>query len=107
MTKDEALQMCLEYIETDAHERKYVRHAIKEALAQPAQEPDACCAECGKKKSDGWALYCVKCVEDTPAKRPWIGLTDEEIVKIISSNNSTGLWQIAIQIESALKSKNT
>ena len=34
MTKDEALQMCLEYIETDAHERKYVRHAIKEALAQ-------------------------------------------------------------------------
>ena len=35
MTKDEALKMCLEYIETDAHERKYVRHAIKEALAQP------------------------------------------------------------------------
>jgi hypothetical protein len=33
MTKDEALQMCLEYIETDAHERKYVRHAIKQALA--------------------------------------------------------------------------
>ena len=32
MTKDEALQMCLEYIETDAHERKYVRHAIKAAL---------------------------------------------------------------------------
>ena len=41
MTKDEALQMCLEYIETDAHERKYVRHAIKEALAQPEQEPVA------------------------------------------------------------------
>lgn len=34
MTKDEALKMCLEYIETDAHERKYVRHAIKEALAE-------------------------------------------------------------------------
>ena len=41
MTKDEALQMCLEYIETDAHERKYVRHAIKEALAQSEQEPVA------------------------------------------------------------------
>jgi hypothetical protein len=41
MDKDEALQMCLEYIETDAHERKYVRHAIKAALAQPAQEPVA------------------------------------------------------------------
>jgi hypothetical protein len=38
--KDEALQMCLEYIETDAHERKYVRHAIKQALAAPTvQEP--------------------------------------------------------------------
>jgi hypothetical protein len=39
MDKDEALQMCLEYIETDAHERKYVRHAIKKALAAPVQEP--------------------------------------------------------------------
>lgn len=33
MIKDEALQMCLEYIETDAHERRHVRWAIKEALA--------------------------------------------------------------------------
>ena len=32
MTKDEALQMCLEYIETNAHERRCVRWAIKEAL---------------------------------------------------------------------------
>ena len=38
MTKDEALQMCLEYIETDAHERKYVRHAIKQALSAPVQK---------------------------------------------------------------------
>jgi hypothetical protein len=44
MTKDETLQMCLEYIETDAHERKYVRHAIKQALAAqpaPVQQPVA------------------------------------------------------------------
>ena len=40
MTKDEALQMCLEYIETDAHERKYVRHAIKAAL-EAKDEPVA------------------------------------------------------------------
>ncbi len=38
MTKDEALQMCLEYIETNAHERKYVRHAIKQALAAPVPD---------------------------------------------------------------------
>jgi hypothetical protein len=45
MTKDEALTMCLEYIETDKHERKYVRHAIKAALEQPVQEPVARVAE--------------------------------------------------------------
>jgi hypothetical protein len=39
--KDEALQMCLEYIETDAHERRYVRHAIKQALAEPVQDTEA------------------------------------------------------------------
>ena len=38
MTKDEALEMCLEYIETNALERRFVRWAIKEALAQPEQE---------------------------------------------------------------------
>ena len=75
--------------------------------AQPTQELEACCAECGKKQSDGWALYCVGCVDDTPAQKPWVGLTDEEIIKIISSNTSAGLWSMAIQVESALRSKNT
>jgi hypothetical protein len=53
MTKDEALKMCLEYIETDAHERKYVRHAIKEALAQPDGECKRCtdgCPACDARK---------------------------------------------------------
>jgi hypothetical protein len=56
MDKDKALQMCLEYIETDAekdaHERKYVRLAIKQALAaQPAAVQGSlsfnCSAGCG------------------------------------------------------------
>jgi len=25
----------------------------------------ACCAECGRKESDGWFLYCVDCMEKT------------------------------------------
>jgi hypothetical protein len=59
-TKDEALQMCLEYIETDAHERKYVRHAIKQALAaQP--EPVAC--ECNQGQ------VCHVCDPITPSKQ--------------------------------------
>jgi len=40
MTKDEALKLALEYIETNAHERRHVRWAIKEALAQPVQKPE-------------------------------------------------------------------
>jgi hypothetical protein len=40
MTKDEALKLALEYIETNAHERRHVRWAIKAALAQPEQEPE-------------------------------------------------------------------
>ena len=40
MTKDEALTMCLEYIETNKHERKYVRHAIKAALEQAEPPPE-------------------------------------------------------------------
>jgi hypothetical protein len=38
MTKErEALKLALEYIETNAHERRHVRWAIKAALAQPVQ----------------------------------------------------------------------
>jgi hypothetical protein len=38
----------------------------------PPQREEGC-AECGKKSSDGWALYCVKCSE-----REWQGLTENE-----------------------------
>ena len=31
--------------------------------AQTAQAVPASCGECGKKTSDGWALYCVACME--------------------------------------------
>ena len=50
MTKDEALKMCLEYIETNAHERRLVRWAIKDALAQP--EERNFCPRCGKRTTD-------------------------------------------------------
>jgi len=38
MTKDEALNMCFEYIETNAHGSKFIRF-IKEALAQTEPKP--------------------------------------------------------------------
>jgi hypothetical protein len=96
MTDKEALQMCLEYIETDAHERRYVRHAIKQALAAPVQEPVAWRYDLAKYRENDlrgrqWAHsvfsptkpYIDEMVRNltplytTPpaAKRPWIGLT--------------------------------
>jgi hypothetical protein len=88
MNKDKALQMCLEYIETDKHERKYVRHAIKAALEQPEQEP-VTCRFCHSKKGC-WAWQCYHCgeIDDVqqptppaaqPVQRPWVGLTPEEV----------------------------
>ena len=58
------------------------------------------CAECGKKSSDGWALYCVKCSE-----REWQGLTDEEIEQIIDKHwDDPSMFTEAI--EAKLKQKN-
>jgi hypothetical protein len=68
MTKDEALKMCLEYIETDAHERKYVRHAIKKALAQPEPPPE-CKTEAEK------TAYAFGWFKSMEAQRTWVGLT--------------------------------
>ncbi len=74
MIKDEALQMCLEYIETDAHERRHVRWAIKEALAQPEQEPVIDKSAATRiATSLGWS-----------PQRTWVGLTDEEIQECYS-----------------------
>ena len=84
MTKDEALKMCLEYIETDAHERKYVRHAIKEALAQPEPKYLA--------------------FMDTP-QRTWVGLTsaDWNDFNAVKSNDPQ---YVAAWAEAKLKQKN-
>jgi hypothetical protein len=66
--------------------------------ASPQREEN--CAECGKKSSDGWALYCVKCSE-----REWQGLTDEEAEHIYSKYwNDPSMFIEAI--EAKLKEKN-
>jgi len=125
MTKNEALQMCLEYIETDAHERKYVRHAIKDALGQPEQEPVAWRDPtnidpgqgCTYKKEwrEKWPHIYRQALYTTPpaAQRPWQGLTDEEIwsadPRIGTSDSNVNPYQILINartIEAMLKEKN-
>jgi len=117
MTKDEALQMCLEYIETAAHERKYVRHAIKQALAAqpaPVQEPVAWMrpSEQGYDSAYRDHSTVMACIGNpwtgwiplytTPPKRPWVGLTDDERAECWSSSAK----QSAINIEAKLKENN-
>ncbi len=68
------------------------------------------CAECGKKASEGWALYCVKCSEPV---REWQGLTDDEIKHLWYEACQTNLEltsqlivHLARNIEAKLKEKN-
>jgi hypothetical protein len=112
MTKDEALQMCLEYIETNAHERKHVRHAIQAALAQPAQEPVAwtllltgehhgIIGKAGEQFLGHPKHYERVDVYTTPPKREWVGLTPEE-TKGFTSQERT----LAKYVSKVLQEKN-
>ena len=71
----------------------------------PPQKEEGC-AQCGKQASQGWALYCVECVE---GKREWVGLTDEEIwdISVDNQRKGGGFWGYPRALEAKLKEKNT
>jgi hypothetical protein len=111
MTKDEALKLALEYIETNAHERRHVRWAIKEALAQPAQEPVAWMSQGGdvsrsKTYFEEMGFMNLIPLYTTPpaAQRPWVGLTEDEVIDVFKEKNAI---KFARAIEAKLKEKNT
>lgn len=62
------------------------------------------CAECGKKSSDGYALYCVKCSEPM---REWLDLTDEEIANAVGSPLDEVYLDDFRKVIAKLKEKNT
>jgi hypothetical protein len=140
MTKDEALKLALEALQFALHvgfdessggqikkgEKAYQQHraaitTIKEALAQPAQEPAGwmCSAfdgkPCEQSNHD-------ECENPTPLytkspKREWVGLTDEEICLawlVITDPISLGdkfqtseeIREFVRSIEAKLKEKN-
>ena len=106
MTKDEALKMCLEYIETNAQGSKFAI-LIKEALAQPEQEPVGKFAKftdgIWREVTDGSAgvpLY------TTPPQRTWVGLTKEERHEISMANRPYCADVMAAH-EEELKRRNT
>ena len=128
MTKDEALKLALEALETLMIERESIYDkaiiAIKETLAQPEQEPVAWVSttellvmrgnalggakdwriNLGLVKQDGdVGLY------TTPPQRTWVGLTDEEKKDFWTADEMTQKeWdELFADIEAKLRSKNT
>ena len=87
--------------------------AIKEALAQPEQEPVAWMDADGNV-SDNNDHNCFPIpLYTTPPQRTWVGLTDEEIWEsdsykvAITDQETRWLYRFAKEIEAKLKEKNT
>jgi hypothetical protein len=79
---------------------KAQRDELRDRLAQ-LEQPEVRTGNClrvGVCASEGHKIQ---------LQRTWVGLMDSEIMKIINSNISTGLWYMAIEIEAKLKEKNT
>ena len=134
MTKDEALRMAIEALETAEIQSEYdglsnlifkAIQACKEALEQPAQEPVAWIIQTQKidgKPTEPYAMMGkYKYVADTcdfgepiplythPAPS-WQGLSDDELDALNGSPMAleySGLYKFARAIEQALKEKNT
>jgi hypothetical protein len=114
MTKDEALKLALKALEHEANmgnddAYKLEREAIKEALAQPEQEPVAFVQGCNRGQ---WEIFPAKAYQifeneqplyTTPPQRTWVGLTDEDEIDWDGGD----LKSLIKAIEAKLKEKNT
>ena len=89
--------------------------ALRDRLAQPEQELVIDCPRCGHccPKSnqepvvlmDSPLLLNGQPLYTTPPQRPWVGLTDEELIEL--SESGLYLWELWKAIERKLKEKNT
>jgi len=61
--------------------------------------PTAWRCQCGKP-------YTVTCISSKPAKREWVGLTDEEKEKLVETFYGTDIQRLEA-VEAKLKEKNT
>jgi hypothetical protein len=114
MTKDEALKMCLEYIETNAQGSKFAI-LIKEALAQPERDYERGVIDGRQMQMQSSVDKAVNAMTQPtyyiPNKdeRTWVGLTDEELQPIADEYRILfGSWveDFARAIEAKLKEKN-
>ena len=121
MTKDEALKMALDSLETLHSHRTDIASAItalKEALAQPEQEPvawmnDSTPSGIFARHMEGAKNFgCTIPLYTAPPQRKWQGLTDEEIeslhyklkVQLMGTYKTEDIYRT---IEAYLKEKNT
>jgi hypothetical protein len=94
--------------------------AIKEALAQPEQEPVATLDDLEQEIYENTRQFVSRDVMEwmlkryytTPPQRTWVGLTDEEIAdcaeKMEASDPTDSFWREFFRgIEAKLKEKNT
>jgi hypothetical protein len=66
----------------------------------PADGPVAWSCQCGR-------AYTITCISSKPSKQ-WVGLTDEEVSKVIDDVLEGGGWlDVARALEAAIKEKNT
>jgi hypothetical protein len=103
----EALKLALEALEFNGNiwhmacKKDEAIIAIKEALAQPEQEPEAFISPGGhihyNPYLDSVPLY------TTPPKRPWVGLTEAEVEDCMEMS----IQKTCRAIEAKLKEKNT
>jgi len=114
VTEREALKLALDALEEYADHEGKTRAAdeaitaIKEALAQPAQEQWKCVGPPCKCNASN-AKQCCYAVFTTPPQREWVGLTAEDTFEI---GERLGLADVAWldlmkAIEAKLKEKNT
>ena len=107
MTKDEALKLALEALQFNGNiwhmdcKKDVAIAAIKEALAQPEQEPftyyDPVRDAIRPFRSEGdIPLY------TTPPQRPWVDLTDDDCKGMSAGDRVVAMWANRI-----LKEKNT
>ena len=118
MTKDEALKLALEALEE--YHYGEARIILRQALEQPVQEPVARVIDNGTPEgATEWIPFTnrVEPLETgdllytTPPQRPWVGLTDDDLLQIRETvqivEGRSLLQSLTKAIEAKLKEKNT
>ena len=104
MTDREAMKMSLDALETKGEHHKRVYEAIealRQALAQPEQEPVKC--TCGYAIGHPLVSKCI-----CTLRKPWTGLTVDEILDCYKDNLDRTMFVSIVQaVEAKLKEKNT